>query len=124
MLLAYYTKGIIQPEVKTLYVQSFIDKKSSQLIFYLDGFWYENLPYKELENFMWDTLEEWTQVKSVHSQLYTHKERIFWHILHQSQFVSADSLQNDEILKAEIRLCIEYLKNNGPCPFDVVGMRP
>lgn len=105
-------------------VQSFIDKKCSQLSYYILAYWREDLPYAELENFMWDTLEEWAEIEYKEDQLYTHKERIFWHLLHQTQFVSAQMLKEDKILKDEITLCLEYLKNDKPCPFDVVGIRP
>ena len=90
----------------------------------MNGFWYEKLPYKELENFMWDTLEEWSEVEHKDQELYTHKERIFWHLFHETQFVTPATLQNDKILKDEISICLEYLQNNRACPFDVVGMRP
>lgn len=105
-------------------VQSFIDKKCSQLTYYIQAFWQDELPYAELENFMWDTFEEWAELEHKQNQLYTHKERIFWHLLHQTQYVSAKSLREDNILKDEIDLCLHYLKTNRACPFDVVGMRP
>lgn len=108
----------------TLPVQSFIDHKSSQLVFYMQAYWHDNLPYKEVENFMWDTLEEWTLIEQKYDELYTHKERIFWHLFHQTQYVSATALKHDKILKEEIAFCLEFLQNNRPCPLDVVGMRP
>ncbi len=105
-------------------MQSFIDKKSSQLVMHMNGFWYDNLPYKTLEAFLWDTLEEWSAIEQKDTQIYTHKERIFWHLFHETQFVTAATLQNDKVLKQEIAYCLEYLQNNRPCPLDVVGMRP
>lgn len=105
-------------------VQSFINAKSLQLVYYIRAFWYDSLPYKELEFFLWDTLEEWSQVENTHSQLYTHKERIFWHLFHETQFVTATTLQTDKVLKEEIAFCLEYLQNEEAYPLDVVGMRP
>ncbi len=107
-----------------LQVQSFIDKKSSQFVFYIRGFWRDHIPYKELEMFLWDTLEEWSELKHTQSQLYTHKERIFWHLFHETQFVSATTLKTDKILKEEVAFCLEYLENEKAFPLDVVGMRP
>lgn len=108
----------------TLPVQIFIDHKSYQLVYYVQAYWSGRLPYKEVENFMWDTLEEWMQVKQRYSELYTHKERVFWHLFHQTQHVSERALKYDSILKDEIAICLEYLTNNRACPIDVVGMRP
>lgn len=90
----------------------------------MHAFWHENLPYSEFENFMWDTLEEWSQIGQIQTQLYTHKERIFWHLYHQTQYVSPEVLKHDKILKDEIEFCLEFLQNNKACPLDVVGMRP
>jgi hypothetical protein len=105
-------------------VQSFIDTKSSQLVYYVHAYWDDKLPYKEFENFMWDTLEEWAQIKHTQSQLYSHKERVFWHLLHETQFVSASALKSDDILKNQVEFCLAFLQNNRACPIDVVGMRP
>lgn len=90
----------------------------------MQAYWHEDLPYQEIENFMWDTLEEWTQVDYKHGELYSHKERVFWHLFHQTQYVSSKALKHDDLLKAEITFCMEYLQNNLACPLDVVGMRP
>jgi len=105
-------------------VQTFIDLKSSQLVYYVQAYWNDCLPYRELEYFMWDTLEEWSQITHTNEQLYSHKERVFWHLFHQTQFVSADTLKHDPILKEEVALCFSFLLNNKACPLDVVGMRP
>lgn len=105
-------------------VQSFIDKRSTQLVQIMHGFWHEKLPYRELENFMWDTLDEWSNLEQTQNQLYTHKERIFWHLFHETQYVSPATLQNDKTLINEIAFCLEYLENEKACPLDVVGMRP
>lgn len=90
----------------------------------MHGFWYGNLPYKALEEFMWQTLEEWSAIQNKDSQIYTHKERIFWHLFHETQYVTPATLQNDNVLKKEIEFCLEYLQNEKACPLDVVGIRP
>ena len=124
MLNAYYTSSITQPKVPLLTVQSFINQKSTQLIYYMHAYWHDDMPYAELENFMWDSLEEWTQVDDSLHQLYSHKERIFWYLFHQTQFVSAEDLKHDLMLRHELEFCLRYLENNRLCPIDVVGMRP
>lgn len=105
-------------------VKAFVDKRSEQLINIMQGFWHENLSYGELETFLWDTLDEWSEIENTQSQLYTHKERIFWHVFHETQFVSAATLQNDNVLKNQIAFCLEFLHTEKACPLDVVGMRP
>ncbi len=88
------------------------------------AYWHKSLPYREFQNFMWDTLEEWAQLEQKDEQLYTHKERIFWHLFHETQFVSSTTLMEDQILRQEISFCLEFLQNDRICPLDVVGMRP
>ncbi len=105
-------------------VQSFIDAKSSQLVYYIHAYWKDGLPYKEFENFMWDTLEEWSQIEHKQNQLYSHKERVFWHLLHETQYASSEALRHDDTLKTQVEFCLEYLQTNRACPLDVVGMRP
>lgn len=105
-------------------VQAFINMKSSQLAYYIRGFWHAKIPYREFEIFLWDTLEEWSEIEQTQTQLYTHKERLFWHLFHETQFVSAATLLSDEILKEEVAFCLAYLENEKAYPLDVVGMRP
>jgi hypothetical protein len=90
----------------------------------MHAYWEDDLPYREFENFMWDTLEEWSAIELKQEQLYTHKERIFWHLFHETQYVTAEKLKHDSILKDEVSFCLEYLQNDRACPLDVVGMRP
>lgn len=73
---------------------------------------------------MWDILEEWAQIEHKQNQLYSHKERVFWHLLHETQFATAAALKTDDILKNQVEFCLRYLQNNCACPLDVVGMRP
>ncbi|MFT5543047.1 MAG: hypothetical protein ACI97K_000584 [Glaciecola sp.] len=105
-------------------VQNFIDRKAEQLAFYMRSYWQNELPYTELECFLWDTFEEWSQVKNQRCQPYSHKERIFWHVLHQAQYWEEPLIRSDECIKNQLSMCILYLEGDGVCPLDVVGIRP
>lgn len=105
-------------------VQNFIDNKAEQLVFYLRSFWQDKLPYAELECFLWDTFEEWSLVKNQQSQPYSHKERIFWHVLHQAHYWEEPLIRNDDCIKEQLSMCVLFLEGQGLCPLDVVGIRP
>ncbi|MFT6328475.1 MAG: hypothetical protein ACJAYN_000400 [Bermanella sp.] len=105
-------------------VQHFIDRKAKQLAFYMRSYWQDELPYAELECFLWDTFEEWSQVKNPQSQAYSHKERIFWHVLHQTHYWEEPLIRNDDCIKTQLLMCILCLEGQGLCPLDVVGIRP
>jgi len=108
----------------TLLVQHFIDRKARQLAYYMRSYWQNELPYAELECFLWDTFEEWSQVKNQKTQPYSHKERIFWHVLHQTHYWEEPRLRYDECIKTQLSMCISFLEGQGLCPLDVVGIRP
>ncbi len=105
-------------------VQEFVNQKAQQLSFYLKSFWQGEMPFKELELFFWDTMEEWGQIAYSLTQPYTQKERVFWHVLHQLQFWTEETLLKDQVLIDELKTCVLFLDGNGHCPFDCVGIRP
>jgi len=107
-----------------LLVQHFIDRKAQQLTFYMRSYWRHELPYSELECFLWDTFEEWSQIKNQRSQAYSHKERIFWHVLYQTHYWKEPLIRCDESIKTQLSMCILFLEGQGFCPLDVVGIRP
>lgn len=71
-------------------ISQFIEEKSHQLCFYLRAFWQGTLNYQELNYFFWDTLEEWSLYRSDDLEPSTHKERVFWHLLHQIHYWRED----------------------------------
>ena len=105
-------------------VSEFVDKKAEQLAFYLEAYWRDSVAFKEMDSFIWDTLEEWSTLNDTDCQMYTHKERVFWHVIYQVQFVGGHSLRHDSTIRDEVQLYTLYLKGSSPCPLDVVGMRP
>lgn len=105
-------------------VTFFIDEKAKQLCYYLRGYWGSLIGYSELELFFWDVLEEWSQVDYHLEQPYTHKERVFWHLLHQIHYWDAHKLMYDNELIDELQACAGFLEGHGRCPIDCVGIRP
>jgi len=107
-----------------LLVSEFVDEKSEQLAFFLESYWRDGIAFNEMERFIWDILEEWSTVLNTDQQMYSHKERVFWHIIYQIQFVGGHSLRHEASIRDEVQLFTLYLKGGAPCPLDVIGMRP
>jgi len=107
-----------------LLVSEFVNQKSKQLAFYLEAYWEDGIAYVEIDKFIWDILEEWSSVKNTERQVYSHKERVFWHLIYQVQFVGGHRLRHDESIRNELQLSAFYLKGDAVCPLDIVGMRP
>lgn len=103
---------------------TFVDNKASQLAFYIKAYFSKQIPYSEVDLYLWDTLEEWSQVNIKKEEPYTTKERVFWHLVHQVSFWSENMLQNDKFLRSELRKCIDYLEGEGQYPADCIGIRP
>ncbi|MBZ9611126.1 hypothetical protein [Rheinheimera maricola] len=104
--------------------EQFIDLKSQQLIFFISRYLRGRLPHSELHLFVWDTLEEWGQLTLQSHQPYSHRERVFWHLIHQLEFWPATALKHDKQLRRNIQDCLCYLKGYGVAPANCVGVRP
>ncbi|WP_325071763.1 hypothetical protein [Flocculibacter collagenilyticus] len=105
-------------------VNDFIEHKARQLTFYVKAFLSRQIGYSEIKLYLWDTLEEWSQVNIKLKEPYTTKERVFWHLLHQLSFWSENTLLSDQYLQSELSTCIDYLEGEGQYPLDCVGIRP
>lgn len=105
-------------------VLNFIQRKSSQLPFYIRGFWDKKIPHSELDLFFWDTLEEWAQITDREGEPYSQRERVFWHLLHQVHYWPEQKLMSDPYLRSELVTCLDYLEGEGEYPLDCVGIRP
>ncbi|MEM0909938.1 MAG: hypothetical protein AAGJ37_03130 [Pseudomonadota bacterium] len=104
-------------------VQAFINDKSKLVTHYVNGYWDSKITYDELQRFLWDTLEEWSEVDTKQFEAYTHQERIFWHIFQMLQ-QSENHMLSSEPICSEVECLLGYLNKEGLCPIDVVGMRP
>ncbi|NTS77593.1 hypothetical protein HR060_12055 [Catenovulum sp. SM1970] len=105
-------------------VSQFIELKRRQISFYVTAFTHQTLPYSELHLFLWDTLEEWQQVKVTQNEPYSKYERVFWHLMHLLSYWSEKQLLKDQYLRDELTLCVEFLDGEGCFPVDCVGIRP
>ncbi|MDF2179002.1 hypothetical protein P2G88_12145 [Aliiglaciecola sp. CAU 1673] len=105
-------------------VQSFINRKAKQLAFFVRAFWEQKIPYREMDLYFWDTMEEWNQLAARHDEPFSQKERVFWHLLHQVHFWPESHLREDPYLRTELTTCLEYLEGDGQYPLDCVGVRP
>lgn len=105
-------------------VKQFIDGKAEQLVYFLRAYWDKIIPIEELELYFWDTLEEWAQLSVAETHPYTEKERVFWHVMHQTHYWPPKTLLVDPYLRCELQACLNYLEDEGHCPVDCVGIRP
>ncbi|WP_199271687.1 hypothetical protein [Paraglaciecola sp. L3A3] len=107
-------------------VDRFIQRKSKQLAFYVRGFLQNQITYSELDLFFWDTMEEWTQIKSGKQTPYERIEQVFWHVLHQVHYWPQKTLLEDEYLREELEMCLTFLEGKSEylLPIDCIGIRP
>lgn len=105
-------------------IEQFIEEKSKQVCFYMRAFWRETIDYAELNYFFWDTLEEWSLCTVSEKSPYSHRERVFWHLLHQIHFWPEHQLRKDRILCEELQQCVEFLQGKSNYPTDCIGLRP
>tara|TARA_R110002126_G_scaffold119373_11_gene260251 strand:- start:3651 stop:3971 length:321 start_codon:yes stop_codon:yes gene_type:complete len=104
--------------------ERFIELKSQQLVYYVSRFLRGRLPHSELHIFVWDTLEEWSQLRLRAGAPGSLRERVFWHLMHQLEYWPASSLQQDRALRRNIQDCLCFLRGKGLCPLDCIGVRP
>lgn len=108
-------------------VSQFINGKAKQLAYFVRAFWQGKLPSLEMDLYLWDTLEEWGQLKVDGKESYTKRERVFWHLLHEVHRISEDDLKKNPALQKEIMCYVKYLEGNEDpeCSVNrVVGIRP
>ena len=104
----------------------FVEQKSRQLAYFVQGYLDFKINYRELDLFFWDTMEEWAQIKQNKNQPYSHQEKVFWHLMHQIHFWPQHSLLHDTYLRGELNTCVEFLLGftDFPFPIDCIGIRP
>lgn len=107
-------------------VQKFINAKASQLAFFIRAFMNRRIPYSEVDLYFWDTMEDWSQVKTGKHLPCGQREIVFWHLLHQIHYWPEQTLLNDLYLRGELDACLDYLESESPypLPLDCIGIRP
>ncbi|MDN3652156.1 hypothetical protein QWY77_05185 [Thalassotalea ponticola] len=107
-----------------MYVESFINEKISQLVYYLKALLKNSIHYTEVDTFIWDCFEEWGQLNVTDDTPYCAKERVFWHLIHEIKLASLGNVQSDMALRNEIQVCVNFLTDQGRYPVHCVGWRP
>lgn len=105
-------------------LEPFIEQKSRQLIFYLSRFLRGRLPHSELHLFVWDTLEEWSQLRVRSWRPETLREQVFWHLLYQIEYWSEPELKQNSDVRRDLQYCLSFLHGYGQLPCYCVGVRP
>jgi len=103
--------------------QHFINDKAFQLSNYADALVTGRIPSKEVDLYCWDTMEEWSQVRSMGSYM-SPMESAFWYLLHQITFWNPIEIRTCPILKSEVDSCIDFLRGDGRYPDFVCCVRP
>ncbi len=105
-------------------VELFIAQKSQQLVFFVSRYLRGQLPHTELHLFIWDTLEEWAQLRVRTKNPQNFHEQVFWHVLHQLEYWPESELQHDKCLRKHLQRCLGFLRGKIAVPYDCVGVRP
>lgn len=105
-------------------LDTFLEQKSKQLVFFLSRYLRGQLPHRELHLFVWDTLEEWAQLHISNKVPQSFREMVFWHLIYQLELCTEAELKSSRRLRRELYQCMGYLlgKTQGPAAF--VGVRP
>jgi hypothetical protein len=105
-------------------IEQFISEKINQIGAYITAVINHTLHYTELDNFVIETMEEWTLLAVMDETPGSAKERVFWHIIHELSLHGARALESNLFLKSEISTCLDFFSGKGSYPIDCVGWRP
>ena len=105
-------------------IEQFIEQKILQLNAYLSAVLEEKLHYTELDNFVLDTMSDWTLLKVMDETPRDAKERVFWHLMHEISLHGAQALNQDLYFKSEMTTCLDFFNGSGSYPIDCIGWRP
>lgn len=104
-------------------LNNFIDQKANAACFYIEGMLQQTIPFEEVSIFIWDTLEEWLQIKSDQHPI-SERERVFWHLLHLLERWPESALKGNHFLRRQLLDGVNFLKDKGPMLLDCSGIRP
>lgn len=107
----------------TVAVDRFIKEKSPQFCYFIRYFLNEELPFSELQLFIWDLLEEWHQLKTQNSP-YTLREQVFWYVVHLLSRWGDEQLRGNLFLRRQLSDCMSFLEGSSPPPPGCTGIRP
>ena len=105
-------------------IEQFINEKTLQTSAYIKAVIDRTLHYTELDQFVNNTMEEWTLLKVDDEIPGSAKERVFWHVMHEISLHGGQSLGNNLYFKSEITTCVDFFNDIGSYPIDCIGWRP
>ncbi len=105
-------------------IEQFINEKILQIGAYIKAVVEKSLHYTELDQFVSNTMEEWTLLQVNDEMPDNAKERVFWHVMHQVSLHGSQSLESDLYFRSEITTCVDFFNGLGSYPIDCIGWRP
>jgi len=101
----------------------FIDNKAPQLAIYGKAFLSNTLDFKEVQLYLWDTLEEWQQLAPSDEAL-SETEKVFWHLLYSFNQWPDWMIRGNQYLRQQLDDCCNFLSMGGKVPSGCIGLRP
>ena len=105
-------------------IEQFIDERILQMNAYVNAVIKKEIHYTELDNFILDTMSDWTLLKVMDETPHSAKERVFWHLIHEVSLHGALALNQDLYFKSEMTTCLDFFNGSGSYPIDCIGWRP
>jgi hypothetical protein len=105
-------------------IEQFINDKVEQMVAYISAVVNEHIHYTELDNFILDTMSEWTLLEVTDETPRNAQERVFWHLVHEMNLHGARTLNFDLFFKSETNTCLDFFNGVGSYPIDCIGWRP
>jgi len=103
----------------------FIKQKALQFVYFINQVLSSSVPFKEIQLFTWDILEEWSRLDIDDSTPISAYERVFWHVFYVIQSTDAQDIGQDSQIRKELSECCRYLQQpTNPVPKGCVGLRP
>ena len=105
-------------------IEQFTNEKVCQISAYIQAVIGSTIHYTELDQFVNDTMSEWTLLEVMDEMPSCAQERVFWHLIHEISLHGAQSIEADLTFKVEVKTCLDFLAGTGSYPIDCIGWRP
>jgi len=105
-------------------IEQFINDRIIQLNAYIKAVMHKNLHFTELDLFLNELMEEWSQLMVTDETPANAKERVFWYLIQELKLHGAQALNQNLYLLAEVGACLDFIDGNGSYPIDCIGWRP
>jgi len=104
---------------------AFIEHKGKQLAYFVIGFLEGAIPFRELNLFIDEVLQEWAWLGVGQDHPYTEKEPVFWHLLFTLERWPEQKLKGSWTLRNQLNRCAAYINgSSGLRPERCCGARP